>query len=107
MKCTYIHDTESCSVRIKRYGIIDATIIDGEWWIIRAIIYREKNRGKGLGGRLLKKLEKVVYKMGGESIYVTPIFSEETYRPIRFYRKYGFRRVSSGKYRVKLTRKGF
>lgn len=72
----------------------DASLIGDEWWLNRVVIAPKAQQGKGLGGKLLEKLKKVVAGAGGKFLLVAPGGYTTPYEmQVRFYRKHGFKDV--------------
>ena len=72
-------------------GAAEASRIGADWWVSRVVVHPAMNRGKGIGGRMLEALKKMVAAEGGTSLLVQPGgYAMNTADQDRFYEAHGF-----------------
>ena len=101
--CLASYHKEDLSVR----ATAEASLIGDEWWVNRVIVRPDNQRGKGLGGKLLEELKKVVAAEGGKVLLVAPGgYSNKHTAQVNFYGRHGFsKRKEDGVLQVELKEK--
>ncbi len=72
-------------------GIIKARHNGGVIYI-RNIIIDERRRGRGIGEKLMNKIEEAGKRLGAHKLY---LFTGEKWSSIKFYRKLGFKKIAN------------
>lgn len=78
-------------------GVVSADLVNGRWWLSRAILKPANLRNKGIGSMMVDFLKEGILLSDTKVVIVSPGgYGEDIRKQINFYKKNGFTTVENG-----------